>query len=57
MREFSVNLFAAYNARVRVVYVEAPEARLFAQNRERADPVPAEVIRKLTARWKAPDLT
>jgi predicted kinase len=57
MRELSVNLFAAYRARVRVVYVEAPEARLFAQNRERADPVPAEVIRKLTARWEVPDLT
>ncbi len=57
MRELSINLFAAYNARVRVVYVEAPEARLFAQNRERADSVPAEVIRKLTARWEVPDLT
>jgi len=57
MRELSVNLFAAYNARVRIVYVEAPEARLFAQNRERADTVPAEVIRKLTARWEVPDLT
>jgi predicted kinase len=57
MRELSINLFAAYNARVRVVYVEAPEARLFAQNRERADAVPAEVIRKLTDRWEVPDLT
>ena len=56
-RELSVNLFAAYNARVRIVYVEAPEARLYAQNRERADAVPAEVIRKLTARWEVPDLT
>ncbi|HEX8351941.1 MAG TPA: AAA family ATPase [Pyrinomonadaceae bacterium] len=57
IRELSVNLFAAYNARVRIVYVEAPEERLYAQNRERADPVPAEVIRKLTARWEVPDLT
>lgn len=57
IRELSVNLFAAYNARVRIVYVEAPEARLYAQNRERADAVPAEVIRKLTARWEVPDLT
>jgi predicted kinase len=57
MRELSVNLFAAYNARVRIVYVEAPEARLFAQNRERTDSLPAEVIRKLTARWEVPDLT
>lgn len=57
MRELSVNLFAAYNARVHIVYVEAPEERLFAQNRERADAVPAEVIRKLTERWEVPDLT
>lgn len=57
IRELSINLFAAYNARVRIVYVEAPEDRLHTQNRERAVPVPAEVIRKLTARWEVPDLT
>lgn len=57
IRELSVNLFAAYNARVRIVYVEAPEERLYAQNRERADAIPAEVIHKLTARWEVPDLT
>lgn len=57
MRELSINLFAAYNARVRIVYVEAPEERLHAQNRERDNAVPAEVIRKLTARWEVPDLT
>ena len=57
IRELSVNLFAAYNARVRIVYVEAPEERLYAQNRQRADAVPAEVVRKLTARWEVPDLT
>ena len=57
MRDLSVNLFAAYNARVRIVYVEAPEGRLCAQNRGRADAVPAEVIRKLLARWEVPDLT
>ena len=57
VRSLSVDLFAAYNARVRIVYVEAPEDRLYAQNRERDDAVPAEVIRKLTARWEVPDLT
>jgi predicted kinase len=57
IRAVSVNLFAAYNARVRIVYVEAPEQRLYAQNAERADAVPPEVIRKLTARWEVPDLT
>ncbi|HEV2764057.1 MAG TPA: AAA family ATPase [Pyrinomonadaceae bacterium] len=35
VRDTCVNLFAAYNARVRIVYVEAPERRLYAQNRER----------------------
>jgi len=57
IRELSINLFAAYNARVRVVYIEAPEERLYIQNRERESSVPAEVIRKLTARWEVPDLT
>jgi putative nucleotidyltransferase with HDIG domain len=57
IRELSINLFAAYNARVRIVYVEVPEDRLYRQNQERADSIPAEVIRKLTARWEVPDLT
>ena len=57
MRELPINLFAAYNARVRIVYVEATEEQLYAQNREREDAVPAEVIRRLTARWEVPDLT
>jgi len=42
---------------VLIVYVEAPEERLDEHNRARAGVVPAEVIRKLTARWKVPDLT
>jgi putative nucleotidyltransferase with HDIG domain len=57
IRELSINLFAAYNARVRILYVEVPEDRLYSQNRERDDAIPAEVIRKLTARWEVPDLT
>jgi len=57
IRELSINLFAAYNARVRIVYIEAPEERLYIQNRERESSVPAEVIRKLTARWEVADLT
>ena len=57
IRELSINRFAAYNARVRIVYVEVSEERLNEQNRARADAVPAEVIRKLTARRQVPDLT
>jgi predicted kinase len=57
IRELSINLFAAYNARVRIVYIEAPEERLYIQNQQRESSVPAEVIRKFTGRWEVPDLT
>jgi predicted kinase len=57
IRELSINLFAAYNARVRIIYIEAPEERLYMQNRERDTNVPQEVIRKLTDRWEVPDMT
>lgn len=57
VREHSINLCAAYRARIRIVYLEVSQARLFAQNRERRDSVPPEVIRKLMARWEVPDLT
>ena len=38
--------------------VERPDgARLYVQNQQRESSVPAEVIRKLTARWEVADLT
>ena len=52
-----VRLAADYGARVRIVYVEAPKDRLFAQNRARSRPVPARVIEALLDRWEVPDLT
>ncbi len=57
MREHALGLCAAYNARVRIVYVEASEERLFAQNRARDFGVPPVVIHKLLSRWEVPDLT
>jgi predicted kinase len=57
MRERLIRLFADYNARVRIVYVEVPEADLFAQNRARPKPVPADAIVRLLSRWEVPDLT
>jgi predicted kinase len=57
MRERPIRLCADYNARVRIVYVEVPEADLFAQNRARARPVPADAIVRLLSRWEVPDLT
>jgi putative nucleotidyltransferase with HDIG domain len=57
MRERAIGLFATYNARVRIVYVEAPAAALWRQNRDREETVPASVIRAMMERWEVPDLT
>jgi putative nucleotidyltransferase with HDIG domain len=50
-------LLAGYRARIRVVYVESPAARLFEQNRRRPSPVPERAIRSMIDRWEVPDLT
>ena len=57
IRKQCIDLFAAYNARVRIVYIDVPEETLFKQNSERDKPVPAEVIKRLLDRWEVPDLT
>jgi predicted kinase len=57
LREHCISLCAAYNARVRIVYVETGPATLAEQNRSRARVVPPEVINRLLARWEPPDLT
>ena len=57
MRELSINLFANYNARIRIVYIETTEEKLFQQNRERNNSVPANVIRAMLEKWEVPDLT
>ena len=57
IRKRCIDPFAAYNARVRIVYIDVPEETLFRQNRERDKPVPADVIHRLLDRWEVPDLT
>ena len=57
MRTRGIDLFAAYGARVRIVYVESPAARLFEQNRDRDRIVPESVVERLLGRWEVPDLT
>jgi predicted kinase len=57
LREQTIGLCAAYGARVRIVYLEVPEERLWRQNRERARAVPEAVIERLLARWEVPDRT
>jgi predicted kinase len=53
-----IDLLASYPVRVRLVYVEAPEALLRRRNRARACPVPEPVLERLIAeRWEPPDAT
>jgi predicted kinase len=52
-----VELFAAYGARVRIVYVEPPLDDLRARNRRRRDAVPGEVIERLLDKLDFPDIT
>ncbi len=52
-----VQMAADYGARVRIVYLEVPQAVLFEQNRAREGVVPKQVIRRMTERWEVPSLT
>jgi len=46
-----------YRARVRIVYVEVPARRLYAQNADRDDVVPKKVIASMLRMWQVPDRT
>ncbi|RYG86190.1 MAG: hypothetical protein EON58_22020 [Alphaproteobacteria bacterium] len=46
-----------YNARVRIVYVEVPSARLRSQNRSRDAEVPEAAMDRMMYRWEVPDQT
>ena len=56
-RRRCLDLFTRYGARVRLVYVEVPLARLYAQNREREAPVPERVLERLIGKLEVPELT
>jgi predicted kinase len=57
MRAQLIELFTAYRARVRIVYLEAPYATLLGRNRSRAAPVPEDVIDRMARRLDLPDVT
>ena len=57
LRQRSLALAADYKARVRVVYVESPEAQLWTQNRNRENAVPQNVLERMLSKWEPPDLT
>ena len=57
LRRLALELFAGYQARLRVVYLEVAPEVLFEQNRQRARVVPTRVMERLLDRWEVPDRT
>jgi predicted kinase len=54
VRARGVHLLREYGARIRIVYLDAPEERLLRQNRERPARVPEPVLRRYLERWSVP---
>lgn len=52
-----ISLFADYDARIEIAYVEPPLPVILAQNRERKHPVPENVIQRLAEKLEPPSLT
>ncbi len=57
IRSGLINLFSAYHARIRIVYLEVPYEELLKRNREREAMVPESIIEKMCDRLEVPDLT
>ncbi len=57
LRRLPLELFASYQARLRIVYLEVAPEVLFEQNRRRDRVVPARVIERMLDRWEVPDRT
>ncbi len=56
-RQRWIDLFADYQARIEIVYVEPPLSSILARNNRRRNPVPEKVIRGLAARCEPPTMT
>ena len=56
-RQRWIDLFADYQARIEIVYVEPPLAVILARNKRRKRPVPEKVILGLAARCEPPTVT
>ncbi len=57
IRSGLIGLFTGYGARIRIVYLEVPIARVLQQNRHRQARVPEQVIYRYRDRLEIPDLT
>ncbi len=56
MRQRWIELFADYDARIEIVYLEPPLTTILAQNRRRANPVPEKVIQHLVEKLEPPTI-
>jgi predicted kinase len=56
-RQRWIDLFANYNARIEVVYIEPPLPTILDQNSRRERPVPEKIIRGLADRYEPPTWT
>lgn len=57
MRQRWIDLFANYNAKITIVYVEPSGGTILAQNKRRTNPVPEKVILRLRERLEVPTVT
>ncbi len=57
VRRECIRLCAAYEARIRIVYLEVEEAELHRRNQQRPRPVPRRVMERMLERWEVPDRT
>lgn len=56
IRQRWIDLFADYNARIEIVYLEPPINRILQQNKQRSQPVPESVIVRLVGKLEPPTL-
>ena len=57
IRQPLIGLFADYNARVRIVYLETGFNEQSQRNSRRTAPVPSRIVDRMMQRWEPPDLT
>jgi predicted kinase len=57
LRAARIDLFAAYHARIRIVYMDAPWEVILRRNQERVSSVPEPVITRMLRKLEVPDLT
>ncbi|HEY7022320.1 MAG TPA: AAA family ATPase, partial [Ktedonobacterales bacterium] len=57
LRTALIDLYAAYHARIRIVYVDAPWKVILRRNQERESSVPEPVIARMLRKLEVPDLT